>query len=118
MNRAEPLYYQARVDQPVNDLPVFFGQMEFQGDRVKGKQYRVRIDLGDRFTNTNKIYVIGYYWLDQCAAEFLEKFEANHLVKISAAEFKALLDSWTRGGEYPAICWNPEDSPQVHVVHA
>ncbi len=105
------IYYRAREDQTINRLPIFFGQVEEQGGRVTGKHYRARIDTGSRVEGANKIYIIGYYWIEQDAAEFHQKFTANNLIKITAEEFDDLLSRWTRDGELPAMCWNPEQNP-------
>ncbi len=110
------LYYRARADQTINGLPVFFGQVEDQDGKVKGKHYRVRVDTGDRIEGTNKIYIIGYYWIEQDAAEFHQKIEANNLIKVTAEEFNTLLDRWTRSGELPIMCWNPEEGPKAESI--
>lgn len=104
MNYPNPLYYRARPDQTVFDLPVFFGHVAFQDDRVRGKHYRAGKDPADL------TYLIGYYWLDQPADEFVQKFEAAGLLQITEGEFNRLLDKWTRDGLRPAFCWNPEAS--------
>jgi len=118
MNQPEVMYYRAREDQTINNLPIFFGRVELQDERVKGKHYRARADLGDRVEGANKIYVIGYYWIDQDAPEFFKKFDANQLIRIDAAEFNLLVDRWTRGGEYSIMCWNPEKDPEAESMWA
>lgn len=110
------IYYRAREDQTINGLPVFLGQVEEQNGTVKGKHYRVRIDTGSRAAGANKIYQIGYYWIEQKAVEFRQKIEANHLLAITPEEFNSLLDRWTRDGELPAMCWNPEESPVTESI--
>ncbi len=110
MNQPRVMYYRAREDQTVNELPAFFGHVEFQGEKVRGKHYRARIDKDDRS------YIIGYYWLEQDADEFLQKSEARAIIEISGEEFDTLLDKWTRGGQAPAFCWNPGESYKVEQV--
>ena len=110
MNQPKATYYRAREDQTVNGLPVFFGHMEFQDEKVRGKHYRARIDRAD------KSYIIGYYWLELDADEFLRKSQTHGVIEITETEFDMLLDKWTRGGKQPPFCWNPEKSQEAELI--
>ena len=102
MDQPREIYYQARKDLTVNDLPIFFGHVELQNGKVSGKHYRARID------QMEKNYIIGYYWLEQEAEQFLQKFKAHGDLEITADDFKVLLERWTQQSKNPPFCWNPE----------
>jgi len=59
MDQSREIYYQARKDLTINDLPIFFGQVKLQNGKVSGKHYRARIDQLER------IYLIGYRYPDK-----------------------------------------------------
>lgn len=110
MNQPDAIYYRAREDQTVNDLPIFFGHLEFHEDKVRGKHYRVNVDPSDCS------YLIGYYWLELEAEEFRRRFEANHLIELTPRNFDELLSKWTLDGARPVYCWNPEKSYEAKEV--
>jgi hypothetical protein len=100
------LYYRARDELYINDLPIFFGWVELKNEIAVGSHYRARIE------KMNKKYLIGYYWLELEADVFFQKFEEHGDVEITREEFEDLLDRWTQHGKYPPFCWNPEQSPE------
>ena len=110
MNQLTSIYYRAREDQTVNNLPIFFGHLELQDGQLRGKHYRVSIDPSDCS------YLIGYYWLELDAEEFRRRFEANGLIELTQQKFDALLNQWTIGGAFPVYCWNPEKSYEAAEV--
>ncbi len=110
MNQPKATYYRAREDQTVNDLPIFFGHMELQNGKAKGKHYRARIDRAD------KSYLIGYYWLELDADEFFRKFQAHNVIEITETEFNTLLSKWTQEGKQPAFCWNPGEKQEAELL--
>ena len=93
------IYYQAREDMKVNDLPFFFGWVDFEGGKIMGEHYKPKIDqsTGD--------YLIGYYKIEGDAANFSQTFEKHGLAEITQEEFHILLSQWTRGGEYAPGQW-------------
>lgn len=107
MLQSKVMCYKAREDLTVNNLPIFFGRVEIQGERVSGKHYRARVE------KVSEDYLIGFYWLELDAHVFFQKFEEHGDVEITEEEFGALLDQWTQHGTYPAFCWNPEENPQA-----
>jgi hypothetical protein len=110
MNQPKAAYYRAREDQTVNDLPIFFGHMELQSGKARGKHYRARIDRAD------KSYLIGYYWLDLDADEFFGKFQTHDVIEITETEFNTLLDKWTQGGKQAPFCWNPGENQEAELI--
>jgi hypothetical protein len=107
MNEPRVIYYQARPDLTVNDLPIFFGRVELQNGKVNGKHYRARID------QLKKNYIIGYYWLEQEADQFLRKFQDHGDSEITEDDFNRLLNQWTRNGQNPPFCWNPDKIGEI-----
>lgn len=110
MNQPTAIYYRAREDQTVNNLPIFFGHLEVQDGRVSGKHYRINIDPSDCS------YLIGYYWLELDAEEFRRRFETNRLIELTQQGFDTMLNQWTRDGARPVYCWNPEKSYEAAEV--
>lgn len=100
------LFYRARDGLKVDNLPLFFGRVKLEGNKVIGKHYRARIE------KVNSHYLIGYYWLELDADVFFQKFAEHEDVEIPQEEFETLLGEWTRHGRYPAFCWNPEEVPE------
>jgi hypothetical protein len=101
------LYYRARDDLTVDGLPIFFGWVEVQLQKVVGRHYRATIAKADLDPH------IGYYWLELDADVFFARFEEHGDVEITRQKFEDLLDQWTQHGEYPPFCWNPEHTPEA-----
>lgn len=104
MTHSRIMYYRARPDLTVNNLPIFFGQVELQQGQVTGRHYRARIERGQQH------YLIGYYWLEQEAEQFLKKFADHGDVEISEADFNELIARWTQESRSEPFCWNPEEA--------
>lgn len=100
------LYYRARDDLTIDGLPIFFGRVEVQAQKVVGRHYRATAP------SANHDHHIGYYWLELDASVFFARFEEHGDVEITRRNFEDLLDRWTQQGEYPPFCWNPEHSPE------
>jgi hypothetical protein len=93
------IYYKARDDLQLNNLPFFFGWVDVEGKRVAGEHYKPKID------QSTETYMIGYYKIEGNAADFSRTFEKHGLTEITQEDFNALLSKWTRGGEYTPNCW-------------
>jgi hypothetical protein len=98
------MYYQARPDLTVNDLPIFFGRVELRQGQVAGRHYRARIERDEQH------YLIGYYWIEQEAEPFLKKFADHGDVEISEDDFNQILTRWTQESRSEPFCWNPEEA--------
>lgn len=102
MTQPSIMYYRARPDLTVRDLPIFFGRVELQQGQMIGRHYRARFDRDEQH------YLIGYYRIEQEAGRFLKKFADHGDVEISEAEFEALLAHWKQESRSEPFCWNPE----------
>ncbi|MBN1995019.1 MAG: hypothetical protein JW953_20155 [Anaerolineae bacterium] len=99
-NEAPPrTYYRARDELQINNLPFFFGWVDFEGDKVVGEHYKPKID------RPSGAYLIGYYKIEGEAANFAQTFAKHGLVEITQEEFNVILSQWTRGGEYAPNQW-------------
>lgn len=92
-------YYKARDEAQINELPYFFGWVEFEGEKISGEHYKPKID------QATQDYLIGYYKIEGSAADFLQSFEKHSLTEMTQEDFNALLSKWTQGGEYTPPCW-------------
>ncbi len=93
------IYYEARDEAKINNLPFFFGWVEILGRKITGKHYKPKLD---QFTEK---HTIGYYKIEGNAVDFLIALETNELMAITQEEFNTLLSQWTRGGEYTPEVW-------------
>ncbi|MBN1217491.1 MAG: hypothetical protein JXM69_01065 [Anaerolineae bacterium] len=93
------IYYRARDDLRINDLPVFFGWVDFAGNVLVGEHYKPKLDP------STGVYIIGYYKIEGEAANFSETFEKHGLTEITQEDFHNLLSQWTRGGVYTPQQW-------------
>jgi len=93
------IYYKARDESQINQLPFFFGWVDIENEKITGEHYKPKID---QFTGA---YLIGYYKIEGKAADFLQTFRAHALTEITPEDFNTLLSQWTRGGEYAPTCW-------------
>jgi hypothetical protein len=102
MKATEPpkrIYYKARDDMQINDLPFFFGWVDFEEEKIVGKHYKPKID------QSTGSYLIGYYKIEGKAANFSQTFAKHGLIEITQEDFNILLSQWTRGGEYAPNQW-------------
>jgi hypothetical protein len=106
-DQPRPLYYRARDDLTIDGLPIFFGCVEVQAQKVVGRHYRATAP------SANLDHNIGYYWLELDASVFFARFEEHGDVEITRQNFEDLLDRWTQQGQYSPFCWNPEHSPEA-----
>ena len=93
------IYYKTQEKSELNQLPYFFGWVEFIDEKIEGEHYKPKID---QVTGT---YMIGYYKIEGQATDFLQSFEKHGLAEITQEEFNALLSQWTQGGQSTPICW-------------
>lgn len=100
-NSPKIIYYQTK-DKLDNQLPYFFGWVEFKDERIKGEHYKPKID------QASGAYVIGYYNIEGQAADFVRSFEKHGLVEITQEDFNARLSQWTQGGQSTPSCWGLE----------
>lgn len=93
------IYYRAKDDAQIENLPFFFGWVEFDQGKISGRHYKPKLD---QFTNK---HTIGYYKIQGDESDFLHTFETKGLVEITQEDFNALLSKWTKGGEYTPENW-------------
>jgi hypothetical protein len=93
------IYYRAKDDLEINDLPFFFGWVDFAGEKIVGEHYKPKID------KETQTYFIGYYKIEGKAADFSQTFEKHGLIEITQEDFNIFLSQWTRGGEYAPAQW-------------
>ncbi len=98
-NSSRRVYYRAKDDMQINQLPFFFGWVDFEGEKISGRHYKPKID------KTTQTYLIGYYGIEGEAAGFSKTFAQHGLVEITQEEFNIILSGWTRGGEYTPHQW-------------
>lgn len=101
-NSPKITYYQAKDKLELNQLPYFFGWVEFVDEKIKGEHYKPKID------QATGVYMIGYYKIEGQAADFLQSFEKHGLTEITQEDFNALLSQWTQGGQSDLNCWGLE----------
>ncbi|MEM7346365.1 MAG: D-glycerate dehydrogenase [Chloroflexota bacterium] len=93
------LYYRARDEVKINELPYFFGWVEIEDQKIVGEHYKPKQDP------QNSDYSIGYYKIEGSEQDFQNNFDKDALVEISQEDFNAILSKWTRGGEYTPLNW-------------
>lgn len=93
------IYYKAKDELPINQLPFFFGWVEFVDEKIKGKHYKPKLE------KDSGAYMIGYYNIEGQAADFLQTFDKHTLLEITEEDFKTLLNQWTQDGESTPNSW-------------
>ncbi len=93
------MYYKAKEELQINNLPFFFGRIEIRNGKITGKHYKPKFD---RLTET---YLLGYYRIKGEAADFWQIFQTHGDAEITEEEFSSLLGQWDQGKRYPPVSW-------------
>ena len=99
MTEKPRIYYKSKNNLPANNLPFFFGWVDFVGENIDGRHYKPKID------KSTETYLIGYYGIEGASATFSETFEKHGLIEITQEDFNTILSQWTYGGEYAPQQW-------------
>jgi hypothetical protein len=93
------IYYKAKDILPINQLPFFFGWVDFEDEKITGRHYKPKID------KPTGEYLIGYYKISGEAVNFSQTFKDHELIEITQEDFNILLSQWTQGGSYAPSQW-------------